>query len=200
MDIHWANVRYFRPAGRSLEVVQEFLTARQQVHERRMELLEHMKARSMFLSDTTPLGFCYGDLESDLPPEEHRRSMRMKVMETVLLPTSLDDDGPRTSPVHVWKPNARTVDGRRLRDQLRKLSEPSFFRFSSQMGVSIFLDDGFCFKPGVHVMNEDVFLYAHASDVRRYPDAIPVKHSEYWRVREAFEEMLVAEASARPHD
>jgi hypothetical protein len=145
-------------------------------------LARSMGAKWMFPGDTTPVGLFYGEEEDDLPPEEHRSTLRKTSVKCNVV------DRPEVTHLPVWEGDPKDKEGRKLRKKMREMKRLSAYALDHDLGCGPFFHKGYLWHVGVIAVGEDTILSIHKDSKNVPPDAIPIKRSEYWLLREAHEE------------
>lgn len=158
------HLSHYRASGKSLAAILDWLKSAEAIRKARVEFKEKHGAVSTFerksgfgLSRVVGLGF-----DADGPAGWNKK--------------------PGSDGAEYWEPNRRTKEGKAIIKFMESLSMPGP---SKNMG-SEFIGEGKWFSPGFEKLGKDYVITQHVKATAP-PDAILLKRSKYWAMKERVE-------------
>lgn len=165
------DYRYFKAAGRSLEIVREVQRQRHDAAKARSDYARERGAAGYYGTDGSFIGIYFDGEATQIPGWR------------------LSREGDKRKPVMV--PDDRTKPGRAVRAEMNnkaRFEMPGVMEFGERLGCPWAITPGHAYFPTFEPIGDVVVI--RVPDLEQLadftpPDAEPMKASEYWALREA---------------
>lgn len=165
------EMRYYRAAGRSLAIIEQYIRDREDAFDAAEALQEEVGATG-YVRDVN-FGRIHGFRFDGQPPEQWKRTVRRH---------ACDEH-------EYWMPKRNSATRKELLGRIASAGD-----LGSSFGLGRKLIGGLT-GVGIAKYGDDWYISvgARESDVESPPDAVPVKASEYYAAKERYEESAVRE-------